>query len=241
MGRPAARHRIACALLIAVSAGSPYLGGRRSGWSSMRQQAWYGIDQRRSGPVPPAGADPIAGWVCYVLGAPVMQVRHGELTAPVRHSVSFGSWLHGCGPVARPATLDDLDDHLTTLFPPVRRRGYLELRCLDALPDRWWPGLAAFAVTLIDDPAAADAAAELLEPIRDAWLSAARLGLADGRLARAARGCAEIALGHGPPELMTELERFCALIDAARTPADELLIGIERNGPVATMQEEAHV
>ena len=46
----------------------------------------------------------------------------------------------------------DLDYHLTTLFPPVRPRGYVEIRCLDALPDRWWPALAALTATLVDDP-----------------------------------------------------------------------------------------
>ena len=71
----------------------------------------------------------------------------------------------------------DLDYHLTTLFPPVRPRGYLELRCLDALPDRWWPALAALTVTLADDPVAADAAAELCAPVADSWETAARHGL----------------------------------------------------------------
>ena len=68
----------------------------------------------------------------------------------------------------------DLDYHLTTLFPPVRPRGYVEIRCLDALPDRWWPALAALVATLVDDPVAADEAAELCAPVADAWQTAAR-------------------------------------------------------------------
>ncbi len=55
-------------------------------------------------------------------------------------------------PATRPSTggptLADLDYHLTTLFPPVRPRGYVEIRCLDALPDRWWPAVAALTATL---------------------------------------------------------------------------------------------
>ena len=87
----------------------------------------------------------------------------------------------------------DLDYHLTTLFPPVRPRGYLELRCLDALPDRWWPALAAITVTLVDDPVAADAAAELCAPVADSWETAARHGLDDETIRRAVTGCAELA------------------------------------------------
>ena len=72
----------------------------------------------------------------------------------------------------------DLDYHLTTLFPPVRPRGYVEIRCLDALPDRWWPAIAAITATLLDDPVAADVAAEPCAPVADE--------LGDRRPARAA-------------------------------------------------------
>ena len=88
----------------------------------------------------------------------------------------------------------DLDYHLTTLFPPVRPRGYVEIRCLDALPDRWWPALAAITATLVDDPVAADAAAELCAPVADAWQTAARARAGrPGRSARAVTGCVEVA------------------------------------------------
>mgnify|MGYP000225654865 CR=1 FL=1 len=42
-------------------------------------------------------------------------------------------------------TTDDLTYHLTTLFPPVRPRGWLELRMIDGLPPEWWP----VALTLV--------------------------------------------------------------------------------------------
>ncbi len=47
-------------VLVAISGCSPYLGGRASGWRSMRQQAWHGIDHSRSDPV--SGDDPAAAW-----------------------------------------------------------------------------------------------------------------------------------------------------------------------------------
>ena len=48
------------------------------------------------------------------------------------------------------ATAADVRRQLTTLFPPVRLRGWLELRCLDSLPDRWWPAVAALTTSWMD-------------------------------------------------------------------------------------------
>ena len=91
-------------------------------------------------------------------------------------------------------TLADLDYHLTTLFPPVRPRGYVEIRCIDALPDRWWPALAALTAVLIDDPIAADRAAELCEPVaRRAGPRPPATGSPTRPLRRAAPGCVEVA------------------------------------------------
>ena len=50
---------------------------------------------------------------------------------------------------------DDLAVHMTTLFPPVRPRGWFEVRYLDAQPWRWWPVPMAVLTALLDDPVAA--------------------------------------------------------------------------------------
>ncbi|BDB41455.1 hypothetical protein IWGMT90018_19010 [Mycobacterium kiyosense] len=50
----------------------------------------------------------------------------------------------------RPNTAD-LDYHLTTLFPPVRPRGRLEIRYLDSVLDVLWPAVVFTLVTLLDD------------------------------------------------------------------------------------------
>ena len=60
---------------------------------------------------------------------------------------------------SRLPTVADLQTHLSTLFPPVRLRGYLEVRYLDMSAPQWWPAIAAVTTTLMDDPAAADEAA----------------------------------------------------------------------------------
>ena len=62
----------------------------------------------------------------------------------------FARWIHEGHELGWP-TLDDFAYHLTTLFPPVRPRGWLELRVVDALPDAWWPVAVAVTTALLDD------------------------------------------------------------------------------------------
>ncbi len=169
-------------VLVAVSSTSPWLGGRSTGWHSMRQGTWDGIDHGRSGSVgAPDGTgggvdravDPAGQWADYALRGPVMLVAAeppgpagptGEVR-PVRSRVTLAQWLSGEVDLGRPATAADVDYHLSTLFPPVRPRGYLELRSLDALPGRSWPAVAALTATLVDDPVAADVARAACEPV----------------------------------------------------------------------------
>jgi glutamate--cysteine ligase len=225
-------------VLVAAAASSSHLAGRSSGWRSMRQQVWHGIDHRRSDPV--AGREPTAAWASYALAAPVMLVRDGASVAPVTERVPFQSWLSGRAPIERRPTLADLDYHLTTLFPPIRPRGYVEIRCLDALPARWWPALAAFTVTLIDDDVAADRAAELCEPVRGRWTSAARDGVADPALRDAVRGCAEVAENRCAAEVREDVAALAELLQRGRTPGDALREHAETAGPLALLEEEAH-
>ena len=68
-------------MLVAVSSTSPYLGGHTSGWHSMRQGTWQGIDHGRSDPVPEG--EPTEAWATYALNAPVMLVDSGGQLRPV--------------------------------------------------------------------------------------------------------------------------------------------------------------
>jgi glutamate--cysteine ligase len=247
--RVARAHRLG-PTMIAISACSPWLGGRATGWKSARQRAWAGLDARACGPVPgllvpePASpaADPAAAWARYALRAPVAFVRNwvGDI-APVRTSVAFEQWARGAVRLGgRLPTLADLDVHLTTLFPPVRLRGYLELRYLDMTPPRWWPAIAAVVTTLMDDPVAADQASEATERAADRWQIAARDGLADAVLADAARRCVSIAAERTPAQLESAVADLAELIDAGRSPGDLLAERIGEIGPHAAFEELAH-
>ncbi|MGZ6752497.1 MAG: ergothioneine biosynthesis glutamate--cysteine ligase EgtA [Nocardioides sp.] len=224
-------------VLVAVSAGSPWLAGRTSGWHSMRQETWYAIDHGRTDPV--AAGDPGEAWAGYALAAPVMLVADACGLAPVGDRLSFADWVAEPGRLGRAPTTADLDYHLTTLFPPVRPRGYVEVRCLDALPDRWWPALAALTVTLVDDPVAADRAAELCEPVAHSLDRAAREGLADAALRRAVAGCADVAARHCPAGLAEDVGRLAELLVAGRTPGEELRRTADTHGPLRLLEEEA--
>ncbi|TFV56155.1 ergothioneine biosynthesis glutamate--cysteine ligase EgtA, partial [Geodermatophilus sp. DF01-2] len=170
--------------LVAVAGCSPLAAGRPTGWASQRQRVWSDLDQARCGPLL-GGADPAGEWAVYALAAPVMLVRDpgGDGAVPVRDRVRFADWVTGAAPLGdRRPTATDLDYHLTTLFPPVRPRGYLEIRYLDAAPEPWWPALAAVTTVLLDDPVAAGLAAAATAPVAGAWDRAARDGLADPAL-----------------------------------------------------------
>jgi ergothioneine biosynthesis glutamate--cysteine ligase EgtA len=224
-------------VLVAVSACSPLLGGRRTGWRSSRQRVWGEVDQARCGPLL-GGGDPAGEWAAYALAAPVMLVRDplSGTAEPVRGRVAFADWVTGEAPLGgRRPTTDDLDYHLTTLFPPVRLRGFLEIRYLDATPEPWWPALAAVTAGLLDDPVAADRAAAASAPVAGAWNRAARNGLADDDLRAAARGCLEAAVGVVPAVLRPEVEALAALVDRGGCPGDALLTDAARDGPASAL------
>ena len=97
-----------------------------------------------------------------------------------------------------PPTTADLEYHISTLFPPVRPRGHLEVRYLDAQPGRRWALPAAVLAALLADPAVTDRAREACEPTVGRWMSAARHGLADRVLQRAAVTVFELAVAALP-------------------------------------------
>ncbi|MFE9932779.1 ergothioneine biosynthesis glutamate--cysteine ligase EgtA [Streptomyces sp. NPDC005533] len=249
------------AVLVAAFANSPAYEGPYAGWRCARQGVWGDIDSRRA-LAPPLEAEPRAAWTRQALDTEVMCVRsyEGEPWEMPR-GTTFRDWLRTAGdggrtersgPAGRPAlrapTAEDLEYHLTTLFPPVRPRGHLELRMIDAQPgDDGWLVPLAVVHALFDDPEAAETAYRATKALSDAhgprpsprnplWRSAARDGLADPELRTAATACflaaAEALPRLGASEHVQETvgaftERF---VLRGRCPADEpspLLTGKE--------------
>jgi glutamate--cysteine ligase len=223
----AARVRLAHALgptMIAIAANSPLLGGQFSGWVSTRQRVWSQLDSARCGPILGVnGDDPASEWARYAMKAPVMLVHPTpEMDAvPITDWVPFADWADGRVLLGgRRPTQDDLDYHLTTLFPPVRPRRWLEIRYLDSLPDAVWPAVVFTLVTLLDDPVAADIAAEATEAVATAWDRAAQIGLGDRRLHEAATRCVQTAAERAPAELEESMQQLVCSVEKGRCPAD---------------------
>jgi glutamate--cysteine ligase len=217
-------------VLVAAFANSPLRAGKPTGWRSTRQQVWSHLDPGRTRP-PADDTDPRAAWSAYALDADVMCVPGPETadwTAP--EGLTFRQWLASGTP--RPVRDSDLEYHLTTLFPPVRPRGHLELRMIDAQQgDRWIVPLAV-ATALCDDAEAARAAMEATAPLSahaDPWTVAAQCGPGDPAMAQASRDCFSAAIDTlnrmGAPAAVRDAvgefdERY---VRKDRCPADDML------------------
>jgi glutamate--cysteine ligase len=237
------RVRLAHALgpvMVAISANSPLLGGKFSGWRSTRQRVWSQLDSARCGPILTAsGEDPGTDWARYALKAPVMLV-HSPEPVPVTHYLPFADWADGRELLGgRRPNRYDLEYHLTTLFPPVRPRRWLEIRYLDSVPADIWPAVVFTLVTLLDDPAAADEAAEAVEPVATAWDTAARIGMGDQRIFSAANRCVAIAAERAPAGLSDGLRRLADAVAQGRCPADDFSDQVVERGIAATVTARA--
>ncbi|CAN5502965.1 ergothioneine biosynthesis glutamate--cysteine ligase EgtA [soil metagenome] len=222
-GRVALAHALG-PVMVAIAANSPMLDGKFTGWQSSRQMVWSQLDSARCGPILAVSEDdPATDWARYALKAPVMLVRSpDDAAAPVLDWVPFADWIDDVVRLGgRRPTTADLDYHLTTLFPPVRPRGWLEIRYLDSVPDALWPALAFTLTTLLDNPKAADVAAEAVEPVATAWDTAARAGLTDRHLFAAATTCVATAAEYAPREVADSMRRLVELVEQGRSPGDD--------------------
>lgn len=212
-------------VLVATFANSPFRFGAATGTRSSRYAIWAAIDPGRTSA--PVGPDPALAWTCYALDANVMLVRTPDSPWIADPGFTFGEWVSGRTSLPRP-TEDDLIYHLTTLFPPVRPRGWFELRFLDALPEGMWQVAAAVTTALVEDERAGDAALEAGESVQDLIGVAIRDAVSDRRLQRAAQRCLDAALAAlpelGAAALVDDVARFRELYtDRGRCPADDLL------------------
>jgi len=226
------------AVLVAAFANSPLVGRSPTGWRSTRQLIWMEIGPGRAGG-PTLDAQPRDAWTDHVLDSPVMCIRQDSGPWEVPEELTFREWIRSGSP--RPPTREDLDYHVTTLFPPVRPRGHLELRMIDAQPgDDGWIVPLAVTTALFDDPEAAETAYRAVKPLAERtlglpaphnplWIDAARYGLSDPELHEVALVCFAAAL-EALPRLAATTEvtdavraYFDRYVVRGRCPADDLL------------------
>jgi glutamate--cysteine ligase len=151
-------------LLYALFANSPFMGGNPTGFLSTRGEIWRRTDPDRTGLLPQLFA-PNAGfstYVDYALDVPMYFIsRDGQFVDFTRERISFRRYLAE-GYAGERATLGDWDLHLSTLFPEVRLRPQIEVRCADSLPPRLSLSVAALLKGLLYGKEARSALWEIL-------------------------------------------------------------------------------
>jgi glutamate--cysteine ligase len=150
---------------VALFANSPFVEGRPSGYVSYRSLVWTDTDPDRCGTLPFVFEDGFGfeRYVDYMLDMPMYFVYRNGVYIDASGQ-SFRDFIAGRLP-ALPGELPkigDWADHLTTAFPEVRLKTYLEMRGADGGPWRRLCALPALWVGLLYDSAALDAACALV-------------------------------------------------------------------------------
>jgi glutamate--cysteine ligase len=198
-GRPGRRWSVAnraAAYLTAIFANSSRYQGEQTGFRSYRAEQWRRLDPSRTGLFTDE-REPVGEYLSFALGArDFLGTAEGDPAPTFRES-----WASG-------ASGDAWQRHLTTLFPEVRPRGYLELRSFDALRPAWLAVPMVVAAGLFYEPGALAEASALLPPPETGLLDAAgREGLA--------------APGIGP----TALDLFDLALEGARRLGEATVSG----------------
>ena len=153
-------------LATALFANSPFTEGKPNGFLSYRSHIWSDTDPARTGMLPFVFEDGFGyeRWARYMLDVPMYFVfRDGKYIDAA--GLSFRDFLDGklsVLPGERP-TQSDWWDHLSTAFPEVRLKSFLEMRGADGGPWNRICALPAFWVGLLYDQGALDAAWDLVK------------------------------------------------------------------------------
>ena len=235
-------------IVTAMFAASPVTDDRPNGYKSYRAAIWLETDEDRCGILPFAFKPDFsfADYVEWALDVPMFFVVRDGVYHPAG-GLTFRAFMKdGFG--AERATMADWEVHLSTLFPEVRLKRYIELRGADAGPIPMACALGALWRGLLEDAEARRAAWTLVaahtiderQQLRrqvpraglDARLGARPIGaLAVELLAIARAGLARLDPDDGP--LLDPLEAY---VRAGRVPADDLLADFQRaNGDPALL------
>ena len=231
-------------LATALFANSPFREGKPTGFVSTRADVWTDTDPDRTGLLRFVFEDGFGfeTYARYALDVPMYFVKRGHRYIDVSGR-SFRQFMAGELPElpGEKPTIKDWGDHLTTLFPEVRLKQYLEMRGADSGPTSRLAALPALWTGIFYDKAALAAAWDLCK----AWtpeqreqlrLDAARTGLKGqiaGRPIKAVaadmvaiakeglkRRARTSACGKDETGYLSELEEIA---DSGVTPAERLL------------------
>ncbi len=195
-------------IATALFADSPFTEGKPNGFLSFRSQVWSDTDPDRTGMLGFVFDESFSfeRYVDYLLDVPMYFVyRKGQYLDA--SGLSFRDFMAGklsILPGEKPL-MKDFADHLTTAFPEVRLKKYLEMRGADGGPWNRLCALPAFWVGLLYDQSALDAAWDLVKDFslaerealrRDVPKLGLKLPFRDGTVRDLALEALKIA-GHG--------------------------------------------
>ncbi len=242
-------------LLNAMLANSPFIEGRVSGKKSLRGEVWLGMDPDRSGLIPAlwsTGRPRYRHYVEWALDCPMFLFKRSGV--PIENTGQpFRAFMKE-GFAGHRATRGDWAMHLQTLFPEMRLKKTLELRCCDSLPQNLACAIPALGVGLLYDEAALSRAEALARTLSLEDVMAARRPLVERGLgasigARSAQALAEEILDIAEAGLerrarlspsgkdeRIHLRRLKALVEHGRSPADLLTDGLDATAADATRQ-----
>ncbi len=231
-------------IATALFANSPFTEGKPNGYLSFRSHIWEDTDAARSGMLPFAFESGMGyeRYVDYALDVPMYFVKRGSDYIDVAGS-SFRDLLAGKHPAlpGERATISDWANHLSTIFPEVRLKRYLEMRGADAGPWKNICALPALWVGLLYDEISLDAAWEIAKGWSDAEreklrADVPRLGLNAKIAGRSVREIASEVLvlarnglkrrerkiydGRDESDFLDTLDE---IVERGMTPAEELL------------------
>lgn len=161
---------LATPAMIALFANSPWRFGRSTGMASVRAHIWTDVDRARCD-LGPMGFDPtatVADYACWLADVPLYFVKSRdadgrEVYLPGDGVMRFSDFLaHGAH--GRRPTLDDWELHVSTVFPDIRLKRYIEVRGADCVPPALLSALPALCRGLLNEPGAR---AEGLRLLRD--------------------------------------------------------------------------
>ncbi len=171
--------RVALALqpvATALFANSPFTESKPNGFVSFRSEIWRDTDNQRAGMLPFVFEDGMGfeRYVDYALDVPMYFIKRGDQYIDVSGK-SFRDHLEGKLIKGESATISDWANHVSTIFPEVRLKRYIEMRGSDGGPWRRLPSLPAFWVGLIYDDLNLDACWQIVKD----WTAEERQKLRD--------------------------------------------------------------
>lgn len=211
----------------AIFASSPVYRGADTGERSFRARIWRELDGGRTG-ILPCGDDPVGEYLRFAMDAPAILLPEAleEGFPPFALRNERGG-----------VTMDDWSVHLTTLFPEVRPKGFVEVRGIDAVAPEWYAAPLVFLAGLTYHEPTLTRAMEIAGAPDAALLErGGRLGLRDPQIAAGARELFELALAGAealgpaflcPADLDEARAYFHTYTARALSPADDALAELE--------------